>query len=903
MERHTTMMKDDELEVENASVIFRGDYQRKVNLDTFGEWLRQQRNLRRLTREEFAKRIGCSVSALRKIEYGERRPSAQIAELMANCLDVPLEERSTFVRVARGELSVDRLPLEPRPIAPTTNTSSKVNLPIFPTPLIGRKREVEQLSKLLCDPQCRLLTLVGPGGIGKTRLAIETAVQVQEVFADGVYFVPLASAGSIHAVVSTIANAIRFAFYGPSDPKVQFLNFLREKRLFLIVDNLEHLLVEGPTQETVVELLIEILQRTAQVKLLATSRESLGLQDEWVFEVQGLPVPENIDMKGTEQNTSVELFLQRARRAYVGFNATPEDFPAIVRICQLVEGMPLGVELAAAWVRTLSCDGISQEIERGTDFLSISARDIPARHRSMRAVFDHSWKLLTAEEQRVLGRLSVFRGGFQREAAEEVAGATLTVLSALVTKSLIRRSSAGRYDLHELIRQIAASKLANDPEEMRVAQEIHSLYYLGLLEEQGVRLQSHQQKEAVAELTADMDNIRAAWDWSIANGEFMRLHQVSARLMHLCEVRNWFKEAETTFRRTAEALQASMRASELDSAHQVVLHAMLAHLGFFRFRLGKGEEAYNILSSSAAFLRTSAESVAAAYSYFYLGIVCWILGKFSEAKESLEEGRKLARECGEHWHEALDNEFLGRVAIDQGEYDQARQYLSEALAILRRLGDPSMTAHALSYLGRTMQLLGEYREADKLLRESLELSRENGYRFAIGLALDGLGRVAYAEGHYEEAQPFFSESASIFQEMGDTHRVSRTLIHQGFNSLALNQLVDAQNDFDAALRLAYEGGSVPAVLNALLGLAALEAQQKASQGTLELVLYILRHPGSMQETRNLAARLQMDIEAKLPQPEIELAHQRVGARSLDDFVRPVLTSFHSIESTTISKRS
>jgi len=242
---------------------------------------------------------------------------------MANCLDVPPDERSTFVRVARGELSVDRLHPESTPVATQKSAPPKTNLPIFPTPLIGREREVDQLNQLLEDPQCRLLTLVGPGGIGKTRLAIETAARVQDVFADGVYFVALASVGSINAVISTIANTIHFAFYGPSDPKLQLLNYLREKQMLLIVDNMEHLLVGGPHQETVAELLVEILQQAAQVKLLATSRECLELQDEWLFDAQGLPVPESIDVEGTAQNTSVELFLQRARRADVGFGVTP----------------------------------------------------------------------------------------------------------------------------------------------------------------------------------------------------------------------------------------------------------------------------------------------------------------------------------------------------------------------------------------------------------------------------------------------------------------------------------------------------------------------------------------------------------------------------------------------------
>src|SRR5512136_251244 len=282
-------------------------------MDTFGAWLRQQRGQLKLTREQFAERVGCSVALLRKIEDGERHPSTQIAELIANSLNIPEADRATFVRVARGELNLERLPAILKPVTvPIAVPPPRINLPVLPTPLIGRQREVEELSQLLHDPACRLLTLVGPGGIGKTRLAVETSSRMQDIFDHGVYFVPLASVGSINAVISTMANAIHFAFYGPSDPKVQLLNYLREKQMLLIVDNVEHLLVGEPDQETVAELLVQILQQAAQVKLLITSRESLGFQEEWVFEVEGLPIPESADTSGSAQNTSVELFLQRA---------------------------------------------------------------------------------------------------------------------------------------------------------------------------------------------------------------------------------------------------------------------------------------------------------------------------------------------------------------------------------------------------------------------------------------------------------------------------------------------------------------------------------------------------------------------------------------------------------------
>jgi predicted ATPase/DNA-binding XRE family transcriptional regulator/Flp pilus assembly protein TadD len=856
-------------------------------MDTFGEWLREQRSLRRFTREEFAGRIGCSVSTLRKIETGERRPSAQIAELMANCLDVPSAERSTFVRVARGELRVDRIPETPAPAAPASLPVPRTNLPLLPTPLIGRQDEVGQLLRLLEDPQCRLLTLVGAGGIGKTRLAIETAARLQDSFS-GVYFVSLAPVVSMSAAVANAANAVQFSFHGPSDPRAQFLNHLRQQHLLLIMDNVEHLLAGEPGQETVAELLAEIVRECAQVKLLVTSRESVRLQEEWVFELQGLPLPDSIQAEAGTQNTSVELFLQRARRAQVGFVPREADLPAILRACRMLEGNPLGIELAAAWVRTLSCDEIAREIEHGLDFLSATSRDLPARHRSMRAVFEHSWQLLTEEEQQVLLRLSMFHGGFRRDAAEQVAGATLPVLSALVTKSLVRRSSAGRYDLHELIGQFAASKHAEDPKQMGAARERHSLFYLGLLDRQGVRLQSHQQKEAVAELTTEMDNLRAAWDGSIAAGEFMRLYEVSDRLMYLFEMRNWFQEGENTFRRTAESLRASPKGSVPDAAHQVALHALLAHRGYFLFRLGRGAEAYGVLSESAGFLRTAGAVLATIYSHFYLGIDCWILGKFLQANECLQASRALAREHAARWYEAMACEMLGRVAVEQGEYGPARDHLGEALAIHRELGDPSMIAHTLSYLGRTLESLGEHKEAEVLLRESLALSRENGYRFATGLALDGLGRVAFARERHEEAGPLFAESANLFKEMGEIHRLSRVLSHQGLNSLALGQLAAAREDLNSALRLACEGGFIPSALAALAGLAALRIRQGAGRETLELVLFVSQHPASAGDTREAARRLQAEIEPAFDPQEIRAARERTAARPLEELVREAL---------------
>lgn len=432
---------------------------------SFGAWVSQQRKALALTREQLAQYVGYSVSSLRKIESDERRPSQQMAELLAQGLQIVLDERPLFIKVARGVEGVEP-PGAVRPVsaaawarpAPPPPISS---LPALFTPLVGREVELAALARLLRNPQCRLLTLIGQVGIGKTRLAIEVASTQGELFPDGVYFVPLVSLPSPEFIVPTIADALGFTLSASIDPKLQLLNHLREKCLLLVLDGLEHLL-EGAG------LLAELLQQAPALKLLVTSCERLSLQAEWLFVLQGLPVPPFDQVQQAEEYGAVKLFVRSAGQAQVGFKLSAEERPWVVRICQLVEGMPLAIELAAVWVRLLSCREIAQEIERTLDFLSASARDLPERHRSMRAAFDHSWHLLSIEEQQALAKLSIFRGCFQREAAAEVAGVSLPLLTALVDKSLLRCNQChetGRYSLHELIRQYAADKLHENFEE------------------------------------------------------------------------------------------------------------------------------------------------------------------------------------------------------------------------------------------------------------------------------------------------------------------------------------------------------------------------------------------------------------------------------------------------------
>ncbi len=866
-------------------------------METFGEWLRGQRAVRKLTREGFATRVGCSVAFLRKIEDGERRPSAQIAELMANCLDVPIEERLTFVRVARGELSVDRLLPLPKTVTAPTVSSSKTNLPIFPTPFIGRKREVEHISQFLCDPQCRLLTLVGPGGIGKTRLAIETASKMQDLFANGVYFVSLASVNATSFIVPLIADAVGFIFQGASrnDPKTQLFSYLKEKQLLLLTDNLEHLL-NGPG----IEILSELLASAAQVKLLVTSREALALQGEWIFEVHGLPVPENLETEGFAENTCVELFLQRARRAHVEFNASSDDFLAILHICQLVHGMPLAVELAAAWVRTLTCAEIAQEIERSLDFLSISVRDVPSRHRSMRAVFDHSWKLLTEEEKQVLARLSVFRAGFRREAAEQVAEARLAVLSTLVTKSLVRRSGAGRYDLHELIGQFAAEHFLERLQDQAATSARHSSYYLKYSSQADARLRSSAQREALAELTTEMDNFRSAWDWAVTHGEFALIEQTMRTFLILYDTRGWLQEGVDMLGRAFNALQTAHEDPPHDSTNQVALGHILTARAVLATRLGQQEQAQAMFQRSLEILRPLNEPRVLVETITFLGLVMEFTGNYPGASEFYTEGLEIAMAVGDRWYAALCRLLLageGSLRLPTNTPQKSYERLQSVVVEWRSIGDPRLTAVALQNLSWMAVKLGLYDEARDALEESVSLNTSIGDRWNLGFAYRGLGLIAQAQGEHLEAVDMFHKSLDTLTDVGARQDEARVLVEMSHSVFALGNDVEAEQGWRQALGITMETQGTFVALEALVGIAMLKANQGKIEQALELSLIVLNHPASLAETKNLADHLHKKLEAQLAPTQIEPIQVHAREKTLEAVVEELLKNNKVFRST------
>jgi predicted ATPase/transcriptional regulator with XRE-family HTH domain len=795
---------------------------------SFGNWIKRRRKALDLTQQELARRVGCSVSAIFKIESDERRPSRQIAELLARHLEIPVEQRDLFIKVARQEKTVDHLDAgPPRPGLEPASISSpvKVNLPVPSNPIIGREFELAEITRLIHDPQCRLLTLTGPGGIGKTRLALEAAQHLQETFTDGVFFVALAGISSTDYIMPAIADAMGFTFSGLAEPKVQLFTYLRRKKMLLVLDNMEHLL-DG------VELLGEILQSADQIKLLATSREPLHLQAEWTFDVQGLPMAEGDQVEELEASSAAMLFLQRARQAQVGFTLSEAERPAVLCICRLLQGLPLAIELAAAWVRTLSCREIAEEIGRSIDFLASSARDLPGRHRSIKAVFDHSWKLLSNEERAAFMKLSVFRGGFTRDAAEKVAGATLNTLSSLVGKSLVWRNGAGRYDLHELARQYVQGQLIRS-DEFDEARNQHLGFFLTLVEEAKPKLYGPEQIHWLDRLEQDHDNLRAALAWSLRYqgtaaelpGNLMaQTAQESLRLAgnlylfwkrrnHWTEGREWLQHA---LAQSAALPGTHERTSALNAA------ALLAA------EQADTQSARQLAEENLTLSKELGDLHKTASALNTLGVVFWKQKKYSEARRYCEEGLALFRELGDPFAVADSLHSLGHITINQDDYEAAGSFLNESLSISEELQNRVGLIEALGDLGLLAYLRNDFPMAKSYFEDSLVRFREAGVLGGIEATLNRLGDLARCQGDYDRAGQHYTESLTLYREMNDLDEIPSLLHNLGYVAQYRGDSSQAMALFKEALSIQQKTGNQAGIAECLVGIAAvLSAQGRA----------------------------------------------------------------------------
>ncbi len=649
------------------------------------------------------------------------------------------------------------------------------NLPLPATPFVGREAELARIEALLNDPGCRLISLVGIGGTGKTRLAIQAAAQSQ-AFPHGVYLISLAAVSTLDGMLAAVADALQMPFEvrtGLSLPsaaaQAQLLRYLFGKKALLVLDNLEQLAAHA-------DLLTSLIEAAPGIKLLVTSRERLNLSGEWVLDVTGLSFPGSDEREAISQYAAVQLFVQGAERGGP-FAAAPSDWPAIARICQLVEGMPLGIEMAAAWTKVLSCQEIAAEIERDLDFLTVTWRGMPERHRTLRAVFEHSWRLLSDEERNAFCRLSVFRSGFDRQAAAEIAGASLPLLGAFIDKSFLRRASERRFEVHPVLQQYAAEKLAANPPLQAEAQSCHAGYYGEWLRRMGEELKGSRQLEALVALRTDMQNVYGAWQWLIEHHDLEQLRRVLPAMVLFYEMHDQPIEAREAARLLLDMLRTPSAApiagadtgSEptVGSSYVSLLALVLAALHHFSLDPEHFERSVSYQRESLPLVHKLPDGQDKAFILLLNAIGPGTL----TAQQSLE----LCQQCigifqrqGDAWGMALSQLILADTANLGGlDADLARASYQASLEGFARLGNDWGRALCLVGLALTEQKARHLEAAYRLGRQGLDIYDQMGNVWRASFVRQTLGEIAEELGAFDEARRHFEANLACAVQMGD----------------------------------------------------------------------------------------------------------------------------------------
>lgn len=812
---------------------------------------------------------------------GVQRTYAQCVAALRRELDV---EPGAATQAAYAQFLRMETPAAPTTASHTTashTTASTVRATALPSPtapFIGREAELAQLAELLADPTCRLLTVIGPGGIGKTRLALQTAIGHRPVYADGVAWVALTDVQMAEQLGAAIADALNHRLMG-ADAEHEVLHLLADRKLLLVLDNFEHLLEAA-------DFLARIVHQAPGVMLLVTSRHALHLLEEWRYELGEMPLPVEDDADTLAENSAVQLFIQSARRAAPTRGLTHADYLAAARICRLVGGMPLGIELAASWMRLLTCTEIADEIAKSLDFLTATARNLPPRHRSLRAIFDHSWALLTVDEQQALARLALFHGSFTREAAVAVADAELALLSALADQSLLQRTGTGRYVLHDVIRQYAREQLAANPVVHADAARRHGEFYLRWLADQDSGLRSAAQKQTLADIAQEFPNIRVAWQWAVGQKLPVLLQSAAFPLFYFLELRNRLQEAESLFRSAGDALLAAG-----EPLPRIVIIAgceMRTNQAYFVTRLGQGPIAQTMLQGAVTQLQQLGEEVVLGFSLRYLGILLSARGLHGDAATTLQSSFELSIRRQDHWGAAVTQNYLGVGAYDQGRLDDSHALLADSLARSRTLGDPRLIAFSLLMMARTDLQTGRVAEAAQQLSECLQIAQETDDLYNLTYANLYAGVASQMQGDFDAARRRIQQSMTLSALSTDVLALKRAALALGFLELASSAAAAAQPHFLEILSDNQRMHAVKFILAAVLGMATLRASQGDAYSALVWTLAVLRHPTLDWEAQARGVALCAALETELTADAVHHAQEASAHLAFADVLADIL---------------
>jgi len=740
-----------------------------VEAHSFGHWLRLKRKALDLTRAGLAGRVGCSAGTIQKLEEEERRPSAQMAERLAEIFNVLAIEQPAFLRFARGEL--------PSRIAETQedapwNTSAKLhrsNLPTMVTSLIGREKEIADVRNYLLRADVRLVTLIGPPGIGKTRLGIESARAALPDIPDGIFFVALAPLDSPDLIAVTMAQAMGYVGARNVTTIEQLKEGIGNKHILIVIDNCEHLI------EDVASIISALLSASPRLKILATSRESLRVPGEWLHPVPALAVPAfdipsedlSLDMDDASNFPALTLFAERARAVRPNFILDAENIKAIAAICKQLDGLPLAIELIAARTRLITPEALSKRLHDQFLLSADGMRAVPARQKSLKDAIDWSYQLLSEEEQKLFSYLSVFSGGLTLEAAETIFSEAFTektvsaLIASLLDKSLLQRSfdlsKEAQYAMLATIQEFARKRLRETDQEAEI-RNWHLAYFLDFAGQADYGLRGSDQPKWLKRLNSMHDNLRVALDWAIETGQTETALQLARRLWWFWSKRSEFNEGRQWLGRVLAMRDApTFHVLYADAFTQLAHHTSLQ---------SGSNEAKPFIEQGLMIGRAHGNPQTLANALMVLGIVLTEEKNFDAALSTLKESHTLFQEVQDQWGSAVAIMSLGYVAVKKDDRATALTLNQEALSAFRDLGDQYFQSVCLYEIGSLLAKQGDWEEGLAALRESLRLSRELGSRYEIA---GGLLRLAETEQHLEQparAVQLYCAARNVYESIG-----------------------------------------------------------------------------------------------------------------------------------------
>lgn len=812
--------------------------------------------------------------------------------------------------------TVDHLPLQ-------SANQQLVNFPSLSPPFVGRETELSDLNHLIDSPDCRIVSLVGPGGIGKTRLAIQFANQVTKHFPDGIFFISLAPIQDPDLIPIVLADTLKFSFFGNRSYTEQLIEYLHRKKVLLVFDNFEHLKIEGGT------FLALLLSETHFLKILVTTRERLNLIAETFLEVHGLPVPATNTTENLDGFSSIKLFLYNAHRISPR-TSFQNNLTDIVHICRLVDGLPLGIVLASSWIRVYTCLEIAEQVKKNLDFLATTALDIAPRHRSLRVVFDHSWQLLSEDEQQILAKLSIFRTAFTAHAASQVCAASPQNLTAFVDKSLLNRRSDDRYEMLETFRQYAFGKLESCEGDYRDSQEKFGDYYVSFFVQKHSELNSGIQRQALDEITSEFENIRAAWNWMIDSEYWQMIDQLKAPLLtylimvgdfiqgrefytlalhklgnlndpDLNLLRNSMQQAEAwlTVRNgfVSEGLQKL--ATCLDAYRQFgspwdIAMTMMYLADGYRI-LGQDQRGKEYIEGalqaiwSADLPKSNFFVAVTAHCQAILGTILIKLGDLEQARLNLETSLSVHTRLGTHYGTIHPLTGLAQLAYLQGELFKSRDLYLQALETATKLMDQRGMALIHNNLGAVYEDLTDVAASYHHVLSALKLCKETGDRRLSAVILNNL---AYHQLQYlrqaPEAIRTYHEAIETFSDLGDLRGIAYTYYDLSKAYLQVGLVDEAWKSCLQSLQTAMTLDNQSMILHTLHGFTNLFTDTEQYERALRLCCLLLCQPRLEADTQRRLIVTKLNLEAKLT-PEVILTAGNWGkVTNLQDVIDQLL---------------